>query len=94
MTQTGQLLLSLIRIGIWKDHVIKSIPENTDWNELYTLAQNQGVAAIVLDGINYCYDKGIDLKMDFQAKMDWIGLVSQMEVIYAQHEKNMRALAA
>ncbi len=94
MTQTEQLLLSLIRIGIWKDHVIKSIPENTDWNELYTLAQNQGVAAIVLDGINYCYDKGIDLKMDFQAKMDWIGLVSQMEVIYAQHEKNMRALAA
>ena len=94
MTQTEHLLLSLIRIGIWKDHVIKSIPENTDWNELYTLAQNQGVAAIVLDGINYCYDKGIDLKMDFQAKMDWIGLVSQMEVIYAQHEKNMRALAA
>lgn len=94
MTQTEQLLLSLIRIGIWKDYVIKSIPENTDWNALYTLAQNQGVAAMVLDGINYCYEKGIKLNLDFQTKMDWIGLVSQMEVIYSHNEKNMRALAA
>lgn len=94
MTQTEQLLLSLIRIGIWKDHVIKSIPKNTDWNALYNLAQNQGVAAIVLDGINFCYEKGIELNLDFQTKMDWIGLVSQMEVIYAQHEKNMRFLSA
>ena len=86
MTQTEQLLLSLIRIGIWKDHVIKSIPKNTDWNTLYTMAQNQGVAAIVLDGINFCYEKGIELNLGFQTKIDWIGLVSQMEVLYTQHE--------
>ena len=94
MTQTEQLLLSLVRIGIWKDHLNNSIPENIDWNVLYDLAQNQGVVAIVLDGINYCYEKGIELNLNFQTKMDWIGLVSQMETIYAQHEKNMRALAA
>ena len=94
MTQTEQLLLSLIRIGIWKDHIIKSIPEDTDWNALYDFAKNQGVVAIVLDGINYCYEKGIELHLNFQTKIKWIGLVNQMERQYRQYEKNIHSLSA
>ncbi len=92
---SGILKRILINSDFYRTAIIfiKPIPEHIDWNTLYSLAQNQGVVAIVLDGINFCYEKGIVLNLDFQTKMDWIGLVSQTEAIHAQHEKNMRALA-
>lgn len=93
MRATDETVLALICYGIGKP-VRCSFPKDIDWESVFGHSQKQGVAAIVLDGINFCFEKGIELNLDFQTKMDWIGLVSQMEAKYAQHEKNMRTLAA
>ena len=70
------------------------ISNDVAWPELYKLSQEQGVTGIVLDGINRCFDKGVNLDIDFQTKMEWIGLVTQMEQQYKLHEKHLRELAA
>lgn len=93
MTQIEQLLLSLVRIGTKKGNTLKPKVENIDWVELFSLAERQGVSAIALDGINRCFEEGLALNLDFQTKMEWIGSVSQQEVVYKQHEENMMDLA-
>lgn len=93
MNNLQEVLLVLTKYGLGKSKVCQ-IPTCIDEKGLFELAQKQEIAAIVLDGINKCHENNIPIGMDFQMKMDWIGLVCQMESIYAQHEKNMRALAS
>lgn len=81
------LLLELVHIGIGKKHKLSKTYTSKEWGELFCLAQRQGVTAIVLDGINKCFELGIALDMDFQTKMDWIGLAYQMETLYEQHKR-------
>ena len=93
MTQIEKLLLSLVRIGINKGNSLTPGVEDVDWEELFSLAQNQGATAIALDGINRCFEDGLALNLDFQTKMEWIGAVSQQETVYMQHEENLQDLA-
>ena len=93
MTQIEQLLLSLVKIGIKKGKTLTPSVENVDWEELFSLAERQGVSAIALDGINRCFENGLALNLDFQTKMEWIGAVSQQEVVYKQHVDNTQDLA-
>lgn len=92
MENTLEALGKLIRYGLRlseKCHV----GTNTNWDEIYELALKQGMAAIALDGINRCYDNGIEVDVDFQTKMEWIGQVTQMEQQYKLHEKHLQELA-
>lgn len=93
MNDIQTVLLTLVRCGLGKDGNL-SFPDNVDWGELFELALKQGVDAIVLDGINFCYEKGLDIGVDFQMKMDWIGAVYQMEELYRQYEQNIKELAS
>jgi len=93
MKKKQQCLTEFVRYGLGKSRICR-VPRNVDWHELMALAEKQGVAAIVLDGINRCYENGISVDMDFQTKMDWIGLVHQIEIRYGKNEKAMRQLAA
>lgn len=92
MTQTQQTLLYLIRLALWNEKPV--VIKVDDWQDLFESAELQGVAGLVLDGINCCYEKGINLNLDIETKMEWIGLVSQMEQRYQQHEKIIRGLAS
>ncbi len=94
MNNEQLFLFELIREGIGHYNNRSLSPVDINWPELLDYAQSQGVAAIVLDGINICYEKGIELNLGFQTKMGWIGMVTQMESIYAQHKKSMMTLAA
>lgn len=94
MTQIEQLLLSLVRIGIKKWKTLTPRVNDVDWEELFSLAERQGVSAIALDGINRCFEDGLALNLDFQTKMEWIGAVSQQKAVYKQHEENMMDLAS
>ena len=87
------LLFELVRLGIGHSKMC-SIPKVMDWQEVFRLTKEQGVTAIVLDGINRCYKNEIEVDIDFQTKMEWIGLVAQMEQQYKLHEKHLRELAA
>lgn len=86
-------LFNIIKYGIGKEPpILKTCSIN--WEVLFSTAQKQGVAAVVLDGINKCFEKGIKIDIDFQTKMEWIGLVQQMEQHYQQYEKNIKELGA
>ena len=86
------VLLELVKLGLGKDSESK-IPQGIDWQGLFELAENQKVTAIAFDGINRCFEKGAELDIDFQTKMDWIGAAQQVEVYYQEHERNLRDLA-
>lgn len=92
MKNEQSALLKLVRLGIGKDSIFK-IPQGLDWQEVFGMAEKQDVIAIVLDGIDICFDKGAALDIDFQTKMDWIGAAQQVENYYQEHENNMRDLA-
>lgn len=86
-------LFNFIKLGIGKENSIKRT-KPSNWDELFSIAQKQGVAAVVLDGINKFFEKGVKIDIDFQTKMEWIGLVQQMERQYQQYEKNIKELGA
>lgn len=92
MKTEQNVLLKLVRLGIGKGSDNK-LPQSLDWQEIYNLAEMQNVTAIALDGINNTFEKGVELDIDFQTKMDWIGASQQVEVYYKEHEKNMLQLA-
>lgn len=92
MIHVQKVIIDLVRMGEGYD-VERIINENIDWHEVFRLAKEQGVAAVVLDGINRCYENGNEIDIDFQTKMEWIGLVTQMEQQYKSHEKHLHELA-
>ena len=60
MSYTQETLGELIRYGLRLRNGchIDTFP---NWDELYELALIQGVAAIAFDGINRCYENGINV---------------------------------
>lgn len=92
MENVQKILLELVKFGIGKESHFK-ILHDIDWQEIYRLSQKQNVSAIVLDSINRCFKNGIELGIDFQTKMEWIGLTQQIETLYQQHETHLRKLA-
>lgn len=93
MTHTEENLFELVQYGLGKSNHIR-LHEPVDAKGLFELAQQQGIAVVALDGINKCYENNVPIKLDFQTKMEWIGLVQQMELQYLQYEKNIYALSA
>ena len=92
MDYKRQAYLRIIRVALGHETDLSLMVAN--WQELFSLSIKQGVAAIVLDGINRCFEKGINLDVDFNIKMEWIELVYKMEQRYQLYEKNIRELAA
>ena len=86
-------IMGLVRFGLGKVNIC-SLSNPDKWQELYYNAQKQGIAAILLDGINKCFERGFKIDIDFQTKMEWIGLVQQMERQYQQYEKDVKDLGA
>lgn len=71
--------LGLVRLGIGasKD---ASIPEDIDWGKLKALAEEQGLPAIVLDGIEELPDSQRPPQV---LLLEWIGEVLQGETVFA-----------
>lgn len=71
--------LELVRFGIGASNDA-STPEDIDWSKLKVLAEEQGLSAIVLDGIENLPAN----QMPSQALLlEWIGEVLQGEALYA-----------
>lgn len=92
MRDIEKSILLLMRVGLKKS--APSQVKNIEWTELFRQSQVQGVAGVMLDGINRYFEEGVSLDIDFQTKMEWIGQVTQMEQRYQKHEKNIQELAA
>ena len=92
MTEEQRVLLNLTKYGIGNtDHII--IPSTVNWGEILSLSLRQGVNAIVLDGLNRCFDTGIAVSMSLGEKMEMIGASQQVESVYAQHQKTQNDLS-
>lgn len=84
--------LQLVRLGIGHDAYPQSA--NLNWEAIKSLADVQGLTAVVLDGIN-SRGKGLEDKIPLQLKLEWIGEVLQnYEQRYKAYENAIGTLAA
>lgn len=74
--------LQLVQLGI--GHHADRFSSKTDWNELETLAEQQGLMAIVLDGIDKL---PVDQRPPQELLLQWIGSVMQLESEYTAQQK-------
>lgn len=84
--------MQLVRLGIGNDEVAL-MPKAIDWKSLKTLADAQGLSAVVLDGIDKC-PSDITSTLPIELKLEWIGEVLQnYEQRYVQYMKAISGLA-
>ncbi len=89
LTSAENIVLLLVRISLHKqkeDLLISSKVDysKVDWNEVFTIAKEQGVAAITLDAIQTIYTiyPNIDLQIPKPIKTRWISLFYNIENNY------------
>lgn len=87
MNTNQEALLELIRAGIGGTNVV--LPDSVDWTTIQTLAEQQGVSAVVLDGIEGCHVVSIPLRQ----KLEWIGEVVQSEAIQKEQQNTAEQIA-
>ena len=75
------VFLNLIRIGIGKP---EEIQENIDWTAIKAIAEQQGLSAFVLDGIEKLQGEFLPPK---EFLLQWIGEVLQAENVSAVQQK-------
>lgn len=93
MNNIQEAIFEIAKYGLGKSTECR-ITKPVDGKILFELVQKQGITAIILDGINKCFEKGIKIDIDFRTKMEWIGLTQQIEQRYRQYEKNIKDLGA
>lgn len=75
MNKTQQYLFSLLRLGLWGRDAMKEF-RDVDWGQVLTLATEQVVMGIVLDGMERLKGEAMP---DKGMKLKWIGLSMQIE---------------
>ena len=103
-SKTHDLFLSLVRLGIGHTDST-NFTDKVDWVALKTLADQHGLSAVVLDGLNEVSKSNSQLSaracslssertLNSQLKLSWIGEVMQSyEQRYVQYEKAIWNLA-
>ena len=93
-----ELLLTLVRLGINHQSIPgfnSQVSSDVDWIQLKALADQHGLSAVVLDGLNEVSKSNSQLStLNSQLKLSWIGEVMQSyEQRYVQYEKAIWNLA-
>ena len=93
-TNIHESFLRLVRLGIGHTESTE-ITDNVDWVALKALADNQGLNAVVLDGIDRLQlNNLVAYELSLQMKLEWIGEVLQnYEQRYKQYEQAIGSLA-
>ena len=100
MTQTDNTLLSLVRCAV-RGHCDDTLFENnTDWNSVQALANQQAIPVLVADGLQVYLSAHPEAKpfanesvADKQKRVQWLAQIMAHEYLYAKHEKTMSDLA-
>lgn len=98
MSFSDKTFLSLLRYAVNKDYDENIEFRGIDWNELRTLANSQGVSALLIDGLQNYLSKhptpfDSENATDKLKRMQWLGQVVAYERMYTIHENAMAALA-
>jgi len=93
-----ELFLALVRLGIGHQLVSSltfQVSSEVDWVALKALADQHGLSAVMLDGINEVLKSNSQLSsLNSQLKLSWIGEVMQSyEQRYVQYENAIASLA-
>ena len=93
-----ELFLALVRLGIGHQLVSSltfQVSSEVDWVQLKALADQHGLSAVVLDGLNEVSKSNSQLStLNSQLKLSWIGEVMQnYEQRYVQNENAIASLA-
>lgn len=83
-----EAFLSLVRLGIGQS--VDSLPEKVDWETMETLAAEQGLLAVMADGIEQL---PVEVRPPKKALLQCIGLVMQDETRYAVQQKAATEMA-
>lgn len=84
--------VSFVRLGI--GHALLDMPPELDWNSIQEIASEQGLTAIVLDGIEKAKNNNANLDIDQELLLEWIGEVMQnYEARYHQYITAISELA-
>lgn len=87
-----EAFLQLVRSGI-RTFKEEKIQEGVDWKQLKVLADEQGLTAVVLDGLDKC-DTYISGRMPKNMQLEWIGKVLKGEAQNAAQKKTAEKMAA
>jgi len=88
-SKTSDAFLALVRLGI--GHGFTGFPEEVDWPAIKDLADQHGLSAIVLDGIEHLPDKNRPSKEEL---LTWIGeTLQEYEYRYDMYKKAVAELA-
>lgn len=90
MTVLENTFIGLVKLGIGTSNKV-NIPPNTEWNALMELSWQQGLSAVVLDGISKLKEKEHPPKI---LLLQWIGRIIQTyENRHALYREAIRSLA-
>lgn len=87
MDNNQEALLALVRAGIGGTNVV--LPDSIDWTTIQTLAKQQGLSAVVLDGVEVSHIESVPLRQ----KVEWIGEVVQNETIQKEQQNTAEQIA-
>ena len=97
MTELQEIFLQLVRLGIGTGTAQGervTVNSSIDWQALKVLADEQGLSAVVLDGLNTVQSVMVQGSMPQMMRLEWIGEVLQnYEQRYKQYEKATGSLA-
>ncbi len=88
-----QAFFALLRAGLWADanlNLNDNQNDKVDWEKLYQLAEEQSVVGLILAGIERYKNLNIDLHLDQELLLQWIGEVQMLE----QQNKAMNEFVA
>lgn len=96
MANNKEILLKLVRIAMgWETDL--SLPQDVEWAAVFELAKEQGVVAIVLDGLDICQAKNPEINLvsinDKPLLLEAIGQVQAIEISYQKHLAALKELA-
>ncbi len=94
MNSNNEVFVSLVRLGIGAVCDTASAPGNIDWPAIQVLAKQQGLSAVVLDGVDILRknDSSVDLP-DKKLLTQWIGELLHYESIYMLQQKAAAEMA-
>lgn len=87
MDNNQDALLAFVRAGIGGTNVV--LHDSVDWSTIQTLAEQQGLSAVVLDGVEVRHIESVPLRQ----KLEWIGEVVQSESIQKEQQNTAEQIA-